>query len=387
MRVVVLGYRAGVDRALARRGLDTFHVVDDRSAHAATHIDRRVEDLEDVQAVCRAVLDQNLGAVSAVVTDQEEGVFSAAVLRRHFDISSRDPASLLLFRDKYLQKRALPDSVRRAACGYLTNERSYRDIADDLGSPFVLKPSNGCRSDQTRIVSSATEFASYVDAFGPRTDQALVAEGYVEGQEFHIDGVWADGELRWCSVSRFVSSPIASQYGAPVAGRIVARSREPMLFEQAEQLAVEALTALDAPYGVFHLEAFETTDGVVFGECAARPPGAPIPALVALTYGVDLNDIHVAISLGERLPALPHPHTDPTTLFGYVLLRKYPSGPRNSAEFDRRFRPVELVYDASEGAIENSYASVGHIIIGDSDPVSLQDRLHEVMRFNRDAGG
>jgi hypothetical protein len=45
-----------------------------------------------------------------------------------------------------------------------------------------------------------------------------------------------------------------------------------------------------------------------------------------------------------------------------------------------------LVYDAGDDAPEGSYAGVGHIIIGDSDPDRLRERLHEVIQFNRDAG-
>lgn len=382
-RVVVLGYRKGIDASLRRRGLRPFFVVERYKEGLAGQDYRVVTNLEDAQEVLRVLLAAELGAVCAVMTDREEGVFSTAVLRRHLGLSPVDPARLLLFRDKFLQKAALPDGVARASCVYVTADRDYPRLSTELGPVFVVKPANGSGAHATSVIRSANDFDTYL-ARNPRgTEHALVAESFVDGVEFHIDGVWRAGVLEWSSVCRFLDPPMVWQTDGILAEQVLARRSEPELFAQAEQMAELALNALGAPDCVFHMEAFEVEGGVVFGECAARLPGALIPEIVGLTHGIDLYDVQVALALDEK-PALPLlPTNEPEVCFGYVYLRKYPSAPRNADAFRARFDPVELTYDGDPEAPEGIYGNVGHMIVCNRDPVALRRTLSDVTRFNR----
>ena len=78
---------------------------------------RRVADLENVREVLGAVMAADLASVcvAGVVTGHEQGVFTVALLRDHFGLpGDSDWTRAPGFRDKYLQKTALPGEVARA---------------------------------------------------------------------------------------------------------------------------------------------------------------------------------------------------------------------------------------------------------------------------------
>jgi len=114
--MIVLGYRKGLDAAVRTRGLEAFHVTEKHKPALDGRPACRVAALEDAQEVLRAVAAAGLDDVAGVVTGHEQGVFTAAVLRHHLGLpGDRDFAATLRFRDKHLQKAALPGSVRHRA--------------------------------------------------------------------------------------------------------------------------------------------------------------------------------------------------------------------------------------------------------------------------------
>ena len=163
-RILVLGYRQGIDDAIVRRGLEPFFVVERVKPQLASRQYAQVASLEDAQEVLRVVLARGLGDLSAVVTGHEEAVFSAALLRSAFGLpGDADYARTLRFRDKYLQKRALPDDVPHARCEYATPATAYEQLAAaPAGRSRSSRPTASAR-EHTRVVRSAAELEDYWD--------------------------------------------------------------------------------------------------------------------------------------------------------------------------------------------------------------------------------
>ncbi|MEZ0090328.1 acetyl-CoA carboxylase biotin carboxylase subunit family protein [Streptacidiphilus sp. EB129] len=386
--VVVLGYRKGLDRALARRGLDVFHVVAKVKSALEDRPYRLVAGLEDAQEVLRAVLAAELRDVVGVVTTHEEAVFSAELVREHFGVSvGGSPATALRFRDKYLQKTALPETVRRARCRYLAADSSFEEVAGELGTPFIVKPSNGAGSVRTVRVGTEEEFRRYLKENPPLTGASLVAESFMTGREIHADGVWAGGRVRWFSIGGYHESPIAWNSGGVLADQTLSREEHPELFRRAGELLAESLGALGTPDCVFHLEAFDDgQDALVFSECGLRLAGAHVPEVVELTYGINLYEAVAAVALGEPLQPLLEPAgrpASPEQYYGFVYLRRFEGVPLTRADFEQRFPIVELDFPDGDDVRERIYGRVGHAVVAAPDGERLTRLIADLVSSNR----
>jgi biotin carboxylase len=292
----------------------------------------------------------------------------------------------LRFRDKYLQKRALPASVPRADCVYATPRSSFTDLADRLGTPFVLKPANGFGAARTVVVRSADDVERFWSAGTTGSAVEVVAESYVGGDEVHLDGLWRGGRLAWSSLSAYLDPPLQWNDGGILADGIVGRDAEPELYAEVDALAWRALGALDAPDCVFHLEAYRGREGqphagrLVFGECAIRLGGAMVPEVIRLTHGVDLYEVALSLALGEDVdiaPAAPPEH-----YYGYVFLRRVPGVALTEDDFRRAFDLHELDFPTAPDAPTGSYGRSGHAIARHADSKSLHDLLGDIVSFN-----
>jgi hypothetical protein len=381
--MIVIGYRADLDQALRRRGLDPFYIAQQPAIPPKDRRFKRVIDIENVQEVLRAVLSAGIDDVVGALSVHEMGVFGAIYLRQQLNLpGNTDSKTALYFRDKYLQKSKLPPHVRRARCRYASRDTSFADLADDLGSVFVIKPATGAGSLRTSIVRSPEEYARAMEPFPGHSDVQIVAESFIDAPEVYIDGVWENGDLRWSSMSNYHVSPLRAAQDGVMAAYLLDRRRHSTLFHQAETLASEALTSLNAPDCVFHLEIFTTEAGLTFGECAIRIPGGLTPQMNQLTFGVDLFDVEISLALGEGASRALSNNRAPDRFHGCILLRPSKSGNLTREDFERNFIFDEIDYDSSPDAPIGPYGLVGKAIVSDPDELKLQKKIEEIVHFN-----
>lgn len=380
--MIVIGYREDLDRALQRRGLDPFYVVQAPMGSIKGRSSRCVADIENAQEIFRAVLSARLDDVAGVLSVHEMGVFGAAYLRQQLNLpGNTDSKTTLYFRDKYLQKSNLPPHVKRARCRYVSKEISFTEIADDLGDTFVIKPANGAGSLRTHIVRTPEEYSQALKPLPSHSDVEIVAESFIDAPEVYIDGIWNSGDLQWSSMSSNHISPLSAAQGGVLAAHVLDRRLRSTLFSEAETLARQVLASLGAPDCVFHLEMFTEETGLTFGECAIRLPGALSPQVNKLTFGVDLFDAEISLALGED-PGPPPGKGAPDRFHGYLLLRRSASGNLTQQDFERNFSFDEIEYSSSPDTPLGPYGRVGQAIVSDEDELKLQKTIEEIARFN-----
>jgi hypothetical protein len=384
--VIVLGYRAGLAAAVVKRGYTPLCIVHKDKGETGDWPTRKVAELEDAQEIIRAALSFG-GDVAGVVTGHDEGVFGAAVLRDALGLpGDRGYARLLCFRDKYLQKHALGDAVPHARCVYLTRQPDFAALAAQLGAPFVVKPSNGAGSKETRFVASQAELDTHYSGGAKRSDVAFVAESALKGEELFVDGVWQDGRVVFHSVGRYRTPMIQWSTGKTMAVEVLSRAEAPRLFERAHELVTRSLRRLGAPDVVFHLECFDDGEDLVFSECAARLGGTLVPEIVKHTYGFDLYEAQLDVALGKPL-SQPVPVRIPDTCYAGVYLRACAARPLTRRDFDGRFDLVELDYPDSTAARPGLYGRVGHAVVrgrGDGQLAREVERLITFSEAGRD---
>ncbi|GGR88171.1 hypothetical protein GCM10010252_28750 [Streptomyces aureoverticillatus] len=376
----MIGYRDDLDLALRRRGLDPFYLVQPPVTPPKGRNFRRVTDMENAQEVLRAVLSARLGEVAGVLSVHEMGVFGAAYLRQQLDLpGNADSKAALYFRDKYLQKSGLPTHIRRARCRYVTADTPFMDLVNDLGEVFVIKPATGAGALRTEIIRSPEDYARALKQLPGQSDVAIVAESFIDASEVYMDGIWANGDLRWSSMSRNHIAPLSAVKGGILAAHILDRNRHPDMFQEADAVVRQVLGSLNAPDCVFHAEFFAEESGLTFGECAIRLPGALSPQVNKLTFGVDLFDAEISLALGEEMTQ-PLDSSTPDRFYGYMLLRR--SDELTQQDFERNFVFDEIDYPSSPDAPIGPYGRFGQAIVSDPDELKLQKTIEDIVRFN-----
>ncbi|MEU9058352.1 hypothetical protein AB0D13_05480 [Streptomyces sp. NPDC048430] len=274
-----------------------------------------VEQLSSVEHVLRAVARLDLSGCIAVHTQEEWALASAGLVAEHLGVRGPDADVMCRFRDKALQKNHL------TAAGF--DIPAHLEIPDilspdvpsrvaEFGFPTVLKPIAGAGTsitvlahdvaDVERAQAEARTHDETPVVLGRRT---FIAESFVPGREWHLDGYVRGGELEFLAVSRYGVNPIDTRQGSLLWSWCLDPEREKWAYRLGHDLAERSLSVLGLRDGLFHLEAFhqEGPDRLVFGECAARLGGAMVREAVLRKFGLDLYRAGIEIAAG--LPVTP----------------------------------------------------------------------------------
>lgn len=308
--VVMVGVDAPMLRAASARGL-TCHVFQGGSNRdfglavvPEGHEVSLVQDLSSVDQLWSAWMRSGLRPedVLAVVTTEEFSVLPTAMLGCAIGRPSLPVDVAGAYRDKVEQKK------RVAAAGVPTGRSVVvEDIRADMpeGLPtrgrLVVKPLMGGGTAFTRMVEDGDDLPSVLGELArtPGCPRTMVVETYVPGAEWLVDGVVANGRVEFFAVSRYaVPCLTAVTSGEPLRILMFDPERDRSVFERVGPFAQHVVDALGGFDGVFHLEVFDSPDGLVFGECGARRGGAMVQEQTLVKFGVDLADAALALACG-----------------------------------------------------------------------------------------
>ena len=279
----------------------------------------RLEVLDDYDSSALENAVRRLHAelkVTQILTTGEGEVLRAADLRAELGIPGQGVISARAYRDKYLMKSCVAAAgVDVAAMRLARDESELRDFAAAAGYPLVIKPVAGAASVGVHLLADEAALEAFLAREGV---QGYLAEGFVPGDMYHVDGIMRDGEIVHGWPSRYLYSQWETMSLARpnISGMI---SRRHPLFRPLHEHTARAIAALPAPPGpcAFHAELFNPSeDRVVFCEIACRPGGGGIVETYERAFGVNL---YRATLLGQagRLGRLTV--AEPATLFGWAF--------------------------------------------------------------------
>lgn len=304
-RIVLIGLDRHLLGACARRGLDPIvictHATRDFGLPEAPTDTYLVDGPLSLEQTLSAICDiQSRGiSISAVLTNTEENVVLAATLNQLLGLRGPDPAFVVGYRDKYLQKQ------RVSAAGIPTAKiATIRDVTEDdrpdSVPPLIVKPRYGAGTQLTKLISTDKEYYQFQSSWRPGSPRSFVAESLAHGDEYILDGIVQNGEIVFASVSKYLVAPLdAVTSDKPYC--IVSVEDSTAAAQRIHSLGDAAIIALGAPEGIFHLEAFDDGSRAQFSECALRRGGAMQQELVLAKHGVNLADAALTIALGDRV--------------------------------------------------------------------------------------
>lgn len=241
--------------------------------------------------------------VRAVYGTYEQVVEMAGHLRGKFSIPGMNYHQSLTVRNKPFMKQVLSAGGIRTAQG-----RKVYGLVDLMSFitkyklPFILKPVAGAATKNTYKIGRS------LDLLNPRLirdvwkSKELLAEKYIEGEEYHCDSVVVDGHVRFVSVAKYLFNCIDTLDGKKPFGTINFPQNYQASDVQYEikKMNEQAIRCLGIKNAVCHMEVFIDSGGQpIFGEIAARIGGSPyIGECIKNTHGFDINQGFIDAELG-----------------------------------------------------------------------------------------
>ncbi|WP_265445384.1 ATP-grasp domain-containing protein [Flexivirga meconopsidis] len=283
-------------------GAEGYALLADQVVEDITEIVR--VDTADIAATGRALRELHRRTpIGALFPGQEQAVQPAARLAVELGLRTPGPVVAQRLRHKHLMR----DAVRNAGIDQpryvaVTGSAAVRAALRVTGTPSVVKPVDQSGSLGVRKVETVSDaraaMAQIARLVEVDEDHPILVEEYVEGPEFSVEGVVADGTVHVVGVTekRLGSEPTFVEIGHLVPAGIDDRCQQEL-----REYARKVVHALGLRLGPFHLEVRMGVRGPMLMEVAARLPGDRIPDLWLRAAGADLYAATVASYLGEEV--------------------------------------------------------------------------------------
>ncbi len=224
-----------------------------------------------------------------VVCLWEPGVVLAAKLRAAFGVPGLGVEDAVCFRNKDLMKaRVAAAGIRCPRHKAATTVQGVLEAAEFVGYPCIVKPIAGAGSMDT---FRADDQAQLEDALKRMThiDEVNVEE-FIDGEEFTYDTICVDDEIKYFNVGFYRPRPLIARQTEWISPQTLCLRDVASDWVTGGVAMGEAVIPVMRPGTAYtHMEWYRKSDGeVVFGEIAARPPGARTVDLMNYVADIDL---------------------------------------------------------------------------------------------------
>ena len=219
----------------------------------------------------------------------EPGIELAAQIREALGVPGQSHEQALRFRNKELMKLALAaGGVRVPRHEVASSAAGVWEAAEKIGYPLIIKPIAGAGSMDTFRCDDAEAVKGAIAQLGHIAEVSV--EEFIDGEEFTFDTICAGGETRYFHIGYYRPRPLIARTNEWISPQTLSRRDvdDPAL-AGGRAMGEKVLRTLGFDTGFTHMEWYRKSDGeAVFGEVAARPPGARTVDLMNFASDVDL---------------------------------------------------------------------------------------------------
>ncbi len=283
-------------RGLSLQGAKVFGVSDvpenDLPALTREHLSgylRVPQFIDEANVVKAVVAGVGSSTIDRVVCMWEPGVVLAARLREALGVPGMGVAQAETFRNKDLMKQVVTAAgIRTARHASAKTLAGVREAAEKIGFPVIVKPISGAGSMDTIRAGTMEELNAALSRV-KNYDEVNVEE-FIEGDEYTYDTICSDGKILYENVCYYRPNPLIARSVEWISPQTIAlRDMSAPHIAAGIKLGHDVLKAMNFGTGFTHMEWFLTPKGeVIFGEIAARPPGAHTVDLMNYVSDVDL---------------------------------------------------------------------------------------------------
>ena len=219
----------------------------------------------------------------------EPGVEVAAQIREALGVPGQSYAQALRFRNKDLMKQALAEGgVRVPRHQVATTAKEVWAAAETIGYPLIIKPIAGAGSMDTFRCDDAAAVTHAISQLGHIRE--VDVEEFIDGDEYTYDTVCAGGDIKYFHIGFYRPRPLVARTVEWISPQTLTYKNvdDPKL-AGGRAMGERVLEVLGYDTGFTHMEWYLKSHGeAVFGEVAARPPGARTVDLMNYASDIDL---------------------------------------------------------------------------------------------------
>ena len=273
--------------------------------HLAAHI--QVENALDPGHLAEAVaaIAKRSGRVHRLLGTLEQLQVPLAVVREKLGIEGINAQVATNFRDKatmkdVLHKAGLPCARHRR----LTTAEDAESFVEQVGYPIVVKPLAGAGAKGTFQVHDDRELSELLAQNPPHPRRPLLAEEFMQGDEFSFDGVLVDGKQVWHSLTHYLPTPLDAIQNPWIQWCVLLpREIDHPHYDDIRVAAADSVRALGLRTGVYHMEWFRRPDGsIAISEVGARPGGAQISRLMSYAHDFSFYRAWAQVAIDSTFP-------------------------------------------------------------------------------------
>jgi biotin carboxylase len=303
-----------------------------------------------------------------VIGIRETAQVATAEIAAAIGAPGNPPDAVRTVRNKDLGRAALAAGGFRQPAFRLCAERAEaEELLSRTAGPWVVKPRDAMGSMGVRKITAPSDLDGAIAAL-PGPGPFLVEE-FVAGQEYSVEGIFLGGQPRVLAVTakQLLDPPTFVEIGHVLPAPI-----DEALRAELERNVTGALTLLGLRFGVFHVELWDTDDGVVLGEVHVRNGGDYIHRL--LEHAIPDLELFGAVyddALGRPIRSSLVPTRGAAVRFlvappgrlervdGWDAVIDHPA----VLHAGLTVRPGDTV-----GAVDDSEGRVGHVVVGADTP-------------------
>ncbi len=297
-RILIAGAgvnQIGIIQQARAMGLHTIAADGSPQAAGFAYADESVVvDISDGEALARVSQGHR---VDGLYPAAEFAVQACAQAATQCRLPGVTPEVALRVRNKFAMREALGGQFSPPYARVTNVDEAYAEAAR-IGYPVMVKPVDGNASRGVRCVHTEEELdTAFMAAANASASGAVLLEGYVEGEEYNVEGVVFNGRFTPGAVTGKLRSEPPYHYDRG----IYTPAFEDEIVEQAVfDVVAAALDAVGFSNGTAHVEVILSDQGSIIVEIAGRPGGGRIPSdLIPLAHGMDFVGDSLRVALGE----------------------------------------------------------------------------------------
>lgn len=252
----------------------------------------QVKSFADESAVMATIANAaNKVKIDRIECTWEPYMVLAAKLRQMLGLPGMTVEQTVPFRDKEIMKQVLDrNGIRTPRHLSESTSDGVREAAQKIGFPICVKPISGAGSNDTYRVDSAAQLEEILPLLG-HIEQVSVEE-FIEADEYTFDTVCIDGQIKFFNMCCYRPRPLMSKTHQWISQQtVIVRDVMNPFYESGRQMGMDVIKALGFRDGFTHMEWYRKPDGeAVFGEIAARPPGANTVDLMNFANDFDVYE-------------------------------------------------------------------------------------------------
>ena len=227
--------------------------------------------------------------IEAIVALDDYDVEKATFLRENLRIPGMGQTTGRYFRDKLaMRMRAKDAGVLVPAFTSLFHDADINHFADTVSAPWVLKPRSEASANGIIKVHDKDSLWHHIHDLGENRIRYLV-EQFKPGDVYHADGLMLEGKSLFCTVSRYLATPMEISQGGGVfrSANIEYNSDDDKAIKKAN---AEVMKAFGMKNGATHTEFIKNrADGkMYFLETSSRVGGANLAEMVEAATDINL---------------------------------------------------------------------------------------------------